>query len=45
MGPGFQDPHPCLAQGEILTICGINEAIQNRIFERLPPVAIVCRLG
>ena len=45
LGPGPQDPHPGNPEGQVLPVGGVDELVEGRIFEGLPPVFVFCRRG
>ena len=45
LGPGLQDPHPGNPQGQVFPVGGVDELVEGRVVEGLPPVFVVCRRG
>ena len=45
LGPGPQDPHPGDPERQVLPVGGVDELVEGRIFEGLPPVFVFCRRG
>ena len=45
LGPGLQDPHPGNPERQVLPVGGVDELVEGRIFECLPPVFVFCRRG
>jgi len=45
LGPGLKDAHPGDPKRQVLLVGGVDELVEGRIFECLPPVFVVCRRG
>ncbi len=43
LGTGFQNPDPCNPERKVLLVGPVNEPVQDRVTEHLPPVPVWCR--
>ena len=45
LGPSLQNSQPRLAKIKIFPVSSFNQSIEKRVFENLPPIAILAWIG